>query len=732
MNRILFTIAWLGIFHVGYGQSTNVSTLFKSTVNKADHFFDHLAYRNALHLYLHVAEKDPKNQHARVRVAECYLRLADPQHADVWLSTLVTEPEVKPETIYLYVEALAMNHRYADAKTWMETYQKLRPDDTRAKEKIAFFDFLNRYNNDSIRFAVSNVPFNSEESDFGLSYHKHGFVFSSSRPHKALIHHNPANANKAHETLLNLYYVELQELGDYGQPELYQTSSFFTKFHDGPLVFYDDYKKVVFTRSNLKGNRALKDESGKVHLQLFFADVHEGRLDNIQPFAFNGDHYSTSHPTLSKDGRLLFFASTMSPGIGGTDLYYSKFENGAWQKPINAGPTVNTPGDELFPYLSNDTTLFFSSNGHGSLGGLDILVSHIRKDFNFTKVRNFMAPLNSTYDDFAIVMDSTERMGYLSSNRPGGHGLDDIYVFISSLYSLRGEVRELSTEQQRLPGTKISVYDKKGTFVDSVRTDQNGNFFLTLPYDQDFKIRGEKDGFETLEDLEISTRDKTIVIDSILLPLWRYKLFAKGKIYNNETQNLLAGATVTLRNLSNNTVDSVVVDSTGEYNFLIRPHRKYEIMAHKPGFIPVGFQLDSKDLFEGDLLNDLVLEEVYIEKEEVYFDYAKSTISAESMSKMIKVVRTLKRNPKTTLHIGAHADSRGTNEVNQRISQQRANATMNYFVNQGIAKSRIEAVGFGEELILNRCSDGVICPEEEHSKNRRAELKVQGLTRIKE
>lgn len=714
----------------GNTQSTNITTLFFSTQKKADHYFDQMAYRNALHLYLHLAEKDAHNKHARSRVGECYLKLADPQNAEVWLAPLATEVDATPQVVYNYAEALAMNHRYSEAKTWLEKYQALNPDDPRPKAKIPFYSRIHGFSNDSIRFAVSNVPFNSPESDYGVSFHKNGLVFSSSRPIKSLIHHTPANAHLESETFTNLFAVELDEMGYYSQPELYQTSTLLSNYHDGPIHFYNHDRQAIFTRSNQDGNKEVRDELGQMHLQIYFADVHHsGKLENIKPFPFNSDEYSIAHPSISRKGDILFFSSNQESGFGGSDIYYSVYSNGAWQRPVNAGRTINTPGDELFPYLANDSTLYFSSNGHASLGGLDILVSHIKKDFTFSTVKNFMAPLNSTYDDFAIVTDSTERSGYLASNRPGGHGLDDIYYFVSSLFTLNGQVRELSTEQARLPGTKITVYDPQGRLIDSTRTDQQGNFIFALPYDSKFKLLGEKDGFETLEDLEFSTYDKTIVLDSIVLPLWKYKLYAKGRIFNNETQSLLAGAIVKITNPADHKSDSLVVTESGEYSFAIRPHRVYQITAYKPGFIPVTFSLDSKDLFEGDLLNDMVLEETYIEKEEVYFEYNKFTISPESMDKMVKVVRTLRKNPKTTLHIGAHADSRGSAEANRKISQQRATATLNYFVKQGIDKSRIEAVGFGEELILNRCSDGVVCPEEEHSKNRRAELKVQGLTR---
>jgi outer membrane protein OmpA-like peptidoglycan-associated protein len=157
----------------------------------------------------------------------------------------------------------------------------------------------------------------------------------------------------------------------------------------------------------------------------------------------------------------------------------------------------------------------------------------------------------------------------------------------------------------------------------------------------------------------------------------------------------------------------------------VQPDHKYRIEATKDGFIPNGFNLNTENINKRELLNDIVVEEVYVEKTVTYFDYDKYNVKSEWHRDLNKILRTLKRYPETTLHVGAHADSRGAKEYNQTLSEKRANAVVDYFAANGIDKTRITAVGFGEELILNRCSDGVVCPEEEHSKNRRAELKVQ-------
>ncbi len=229
-----------------------------------------------------------------------------------------------------------------------------------------------------------------------------------------------------------------------------------------------------------------------------------------------------------------------------------------------------------------------------------------------------------------------------------------------------------------------------------------------------------------MNDIGISTVGQPFGIDSLLIPLEKQKvIIAKGRIFSNETEAILPNATLLLKDLNTGNVESITLGNNGEYMFRVQPDHKYRIEATKDGFIPNGFDLNTQNIKKQELLNDIVIEEKYLEKTVTYFDYDKYVVKPEWKKDLNKILRTLRRYPETTLHIGAHADSRGTKKYNQGLSERRAQATLDYFVSNGIDKNRITAVGFGEELILNQCSDGVICPEEEHSKNRRAEMKVQ-------
>jgi outer membrane protein OmpA-like peptidoglycan-associated protein len=722
--RTLFLYIALFIPYLCISQSTNVSTVLHSNVKKADQYFDHFAYRNALHLYLHAHDKNPGNYHIRERIAECYFRLHDPVNAEKWFSGLINEPDIHAEIKFEYAEALSMNGKYAESLFWFEQYLEERPGDVMASEKAAFLRKVHWYREDSLRFVVVPAPFNTDHSDYGAHYFHEGVVFASSRDTDVFVKHKPFDAVDEDESLLNLFYAGRAANGEWTEPVHFHNEHIKTFFHEGPMAFYDNDRKGAFTRTILKKGRPVRDANGRSHLGIYLADVNLlGSLENIVPFEHNNAAYSVAHPTFNSDGTVMYFSSTSPAGFGDSDIYYSILEDGKWSEPINLGAVINTREDESFPFLANDSTLYFSSNGHGTLGGLDIVVSY-RRNGVWTKARNFGEPLNTQFDDFSLISDSTGRVGFIASNRPGGKGLDDIYFFIANYFFVTGETRELG-KWTIVPEATVNVFNEKGELIESVTSDGDGSFALYLPYDQNFTIRGEKEGYETIDAVQFSTIGRPFGTDSLLLPLWKHNLFAKGKIYSNETEDVIPGATVIFHNLTDNKSDTLALNEGSEYRLVVIPNREYRVEAIKDGYIPNGFNLSTKGLFDGDLINDIILEEVYIDKEIILFDYDKSEILPEAKKQLDKIVRTLRKEPKSTLNIGAHADSRGSHPYNQALSERRAEATVKYIVSKGISRSRIEAKGFGEEFLVNRCSDGVECPEEDHTKNRRAELKVQ-------
>jgi outer membrane protein OmpA-like peptidoglycan-associated protein len=725
MKKLFLLVGLLLVFWSSFSQSTNIGTFFHKNGKKADYFFEHYAYRNALEIYRHMFEKDSANYHVRERIAMCYFKLHDPVSAELWYSGLAREPDIHPAAKFEYAEALSMNGKYEESMHWFEEYLKDHPTDKLAIDKLDFLRHISDYLVHDERFIITTFGLNSDHAEYGAHYFHDGVVFASSRDTDLFFKHKPFDGLSSDESLLNLYFGQMNVAGEWQKHVPFHNQKLKTYYHEGPMAFYDNFKRGAFTQSNIQNGKPVYDSDGKVNLRIYFAEVaHLGDFEHVAPFEHNNNEYSNAHPSFSPDGSVMYFSSTMPSGFGDSDIYYSLRTQKGWGQPVNLGSAINTREDESFPYLANDTTLYFSSNGHGTLGGLDIYVTY-KRNGEFGKPINLGSPMNSRFDDFSLVCDSLGRYGFIASNREGGIGQDDIYGYRAHFYLLAGQVRELSAGQEKIPYAKIVAYNSNGDLIDSTRSDGDGYFHLDLPFDQDFKIHGEKEGFETLEDLAFTTRGKPFGVDSLTLPLWRQNLFAKGKVYSNETQQILPGATVLLDNLTDGVKDSVVVGEGGEYSFLVRPGKKYRIAGSKEGFVPNGFNLETKGILQGDLVNDILLEEVYIDKELILFEYDADNVLAASEKQLNRVLRTLLKYPRATINVGAHADSRGTKEYNTMLSRKRAISTQRYLIANGIPASRIILNWFGEELILNRCSDGVECPEEEHSKNRRAELKVQ-------
>jgi outer membrane protein OmpA-like peptidoglycan-associated protein len=728
MKKVFLVFSLVLFITSVFSQSTSIKTFFNSNIKKGDYFFDHFAYRNALGIYLHAYEKDTSNIHLLERIGECYFKLHEPAAAEKWFEKFVNGAYVDPRIKFEYAEALSMTGDYHLSKIWFEKYLQDKPNDKIAKNKLYFLNHLSSFTDDKHqhRFNANVCDFNTELGDYGAHFFQEGVVFASSRDQDLFIKQKPSDAIHPDESLLNLYYVGTDVTGDWEQVQPFHKEHLKSYFHEGPMAFYDKFQKGAFTQSNISANGLpIRGSDGRVHLKIFFAEVASlGELKNISAFEHNDDDYSVAHPSFSKDGSVMYFTSTGPGTLGASDIFYCVREGEKWGAPISVGPSINTAEDESFPYLANDTTLYFSSNGHGTFGGLDVYVAYKRKNNTFSNPVNLGGSLNSKHDDFSFVIDSTGRMGFLSSNRPGGMGLDDIYFYTTNFYFLAGQARELGT-LTNIPNAVLTATNTNGDEVASAVTDSSGYFLLALPFDQDFNLNGSKDGYETLTDVGFTTRGRPFGVDSIIFPMWSHGLFAKGRIYSNETEQFLPGATMTLENITLGTKQTMVVSDSGDYVFLVRPDMEYRIEGSKTGFINNGFKLNTSGLLKGDLVNDIVLEEVFIDRVSFNFDFNKADVGGGAAAGLDRLVKVMMRYPSSTLNIGAHADSRGSAQYNKALSERRALSIVSYITSKGISRKRIEYTAFGETLLLNQCSDGVICPEEGHAENRRTDIKIQ-------
>jgi outer membrane protein OmpA-like peptidoglycan-associated protein len=707
-------------------QSTNISTAFMGNIKKADHYFNRYAYRNALTLYQYAYDKDPSNVYIQEQIAECYFKINNPVEAEQWYRRIIDKPNLHHETKFEFAEVLSLNGKYEESKKWFDAYLNEHPDKKIAKDKADFLDKIAYYLLDSLAFTVTPSSFNSSHADYGPQFFHEGIVFASSRDLELFLKNKPMDGFDAEESLLNMYYVPGKVHGTHGQPQHLHKEHLGSPLHEGPMTFFNHETKTAFTRTNLLNGKPIYDSNGKAQLQIYFADIDKlNTVTNIQPFKFNDRSYSVAHPTLSPDGKIMYFSSTSPQGHGGSDIYVTRFENGDWTVPQNLGSNINSAGDESFPFLANDSTLYFASNGHGSMGGLDILVSY-KRGKGFSKPINFGGPLNTRFDDFSFMSDSTGRAGYFASNRPGGKGFDDIYAYSVSNFFLKGVVESMDSLMLKMPGVKLLArYKYTGHIIDSTITDNKGLFALKLPFDQEFEIIAQKPGYEMNHELKISTRGLTLGVDSVEIIMLKKDLLVTGKIYSKETESGLEGVTINVLNLSDNLNEKIELGSTALYNLKLNRNRSFRVEFSKPGFITKSIDITTQDVNPKEYRKDIVLEEEFISAVTIHFDYKKSNLTKNAIELLYPVADLMKTRPELKLQILAHADSRGGKEYNMKLSEMRASSAVKYLVNKGINPARITTKAFGESMLLNDCYDDKPCKESEHAVNRRVELIIQ-------
>lgn len=706
------------------GQSTNISGLFTSNFTKAEKMYHQQAYRNAIDLYRLSLDRDPGNRQAKARVAECYYRMGRFEDSNYWYRQLVKQGQATANEYYQLGQALSALGRYDSAQAAYRNAWALDSTERRARLKDEFISVMPRYHKDPASYAMMRQWYNSPEADFSPRHYGKGIVFVSSRDRDLFIKRKSMSSVNENEGLLNAFYVDndfdsARSVDD--QVSLFYSRALNSPYHDGPVTFFGGGKKIAYTRNLLIEGKPAKDELGRVNLELYFATLGDGRnLANLEAFPYNSRAYSIAHPWVSEDGHVLYFSSNMPGGYGGADLYVSYFKDGKWTKPENLGDGVNTPGDEFSPYVWQEQ-LFFASDGFGGFGGLDNYIA-TNESGRFAKPENLGFPLNSSHDDFGLIIDGTGREGYFASNRFDKN--DDVYKFRLKRVTVVGHVRDLET-REAIPHATITVSGEGEPQPRAIETDSQGNFVVELELEKNYQVHPSKEGYTALSDRQLTVNTPSIIPDTLDVAIWKNNLFAKGIVYSNELQQRLPGAMVYRRNMMTGQVDSIKVSEDARYNFLVMPNTTYRIEARYPGYVENGFTLNTANLYHGDLLNDILLEETYLEKSTVFFDLDKAALRPEFVKDLNKLVRSLGRFKSATLYIGAHADAQGTREYNKRLSDRRAATIVAFFRENGIQASRIEAFGFGEELILNTCSDGVECTDAQHSQNRRAEIKVQ-------
>lgn len=376
--------------------------------------------------YYSWAERKAGNWKASLDIATCYRALMDYEHARDYYAKVVRQPGVPIETYFYYGQSLMTTRNYVEAERWFAKYATAAPNDPRA---VVFHDLdrlVAAVMRDSAQYEVKRLPINSKWSDFSPAFYQGGLLFVSARPNEVGILHT-STVNDA--PLLDLYFTAPDSSGHWSRPKPF--SALNSKLNEGPLVV-DTASGTVFLTRNDPAHRKHRDKTarnGLNRLQIEAYFIEKEGLRPCGPLPFNHPRYAVGHPAVSPDGRQLLFASDMPGGFGGTDLYLSQWQDGAWGPARNLGAMVNSPEDELFPFMDAAGQLYFASNGHMGLGGLDIFYVPRTSSGEWARVQNLGFPINSEADDFGLILDPSGNGGYFSSNRNADPTDDNVYAF---------------------------------------------------------------------------------------------------------------------------------------------------------------------------------------------------------------------------------------------------------------------------------------------------------------
>ena len=518
----------------------------------------------------------------------------------------------------------------------------------------------------------------------------------------------------------------------------------------------------------------VKDAMKTVKLQIFESKLKGEKWEEVKGLPFNSDQYSVGHPALSPDGQALYFISDMPGGYGMTDVYVAYKNGDSWGTPENLGPEINTEGREMFPFISADGALYFSSDALPGLGGLDIFSTKLQPDGTWSAAENLRYPVNTNSDDFAFIINKENERGYFSSNRPGGAGDDDIYTFTRLSNIMTGIVVDCETGDL-INGALVKLMEGE-KIMQKAKTQANGMFTFPLQPGKSYTVVATKAGYdEGKEEIKVDTKGRQIELKIPICPEGAGKnCIIVGKVFDKETKEPVDKATVKLVNSKTNDELTFVTGADGTYTFNVESETDYTVYAQKDKYFTVtktvstiGKKCSAKD--------PITVEDIEITKmppvvpdpnspdgtkqtpdgtkyipidgsslppiidngqynpilgdalNHIYYDFDKHYIRKDARPELDKVVKFMYDNPALVVELRAHTDSRGSHEYNQALSDRRAASARSYITKRGISNDRLNSQGYGETQLTNECADGVNCNNAKHQDNRRTEFVLLGV-----
>lgn len=490
-------------------------------IEKGNEKFETYSFSPAIDIYKRVLEKGYVSADLLRKLGNSYYYNADYKDAaDTYQKLVADYPEdVNAEDYFKYAQSLKSLGNYETSSSVMTKFINITKGDGRATAYTENRDFMGEIKENSGRYTLGPFEFNSVYSDFAPSFYKEGLIFSSDRDTGNFARYRHTWNSK---DFLDLYEVNSDSTSLNKVKKL--DKSINTRSHESTSVVTKDGQTLYFTRNNFIEGKYVKDDKGIIRLKIFRAQLMEdGTWGDVEELPFNSDLYSVANPALSPDEKTLYFASDMPGSLGESDLFKVNInQDNTFGPPQNLGPNINTEARESFPYVTSEEILYFSSDGHPGLGGLDVFATKIKRQDFSGKVLNVGEPVNSKSDDFTFIFDEELRTGYMASNRENGMGEDDIYSFVESkplvfdcIQQVTGTVRDKITNEV-LVGATIKVIDENNEELLSTITNSEGTYSLELDCNKGNFVRALMEGYIPFEEYIGVSDGKPKIIDFYL------------------------------------------------------------------------------------------------------------------------------------------------------------------------------------------------------------------------
>jgi outer membrane protein OmpA-like peptidoglycan-associated protein len=686
--------------------------------SQADQKFRLYKYSEAIPLYMQYLEKSPGDYDATKNLALSYKYNNNINGSIDAYRSLLKLKETVPEDLYDFVQLLRIRSDTAEARVYALQYQEKNAGE-KARNLLKSLDMHALFMSTVNEYNVINKTPQNPRSVFSPVFYKSGFIVTA----------EGEEGNKNDWT--GRVFTKLFSTDATFNLLVPFAAEVMSKYNDGPATFSTDGNTMYYTTINKK--TLLEQDVNTRKLQISMAQLKSGRWEVEDVLKLNNSKYNFAHPALRSDGKMLVFASDMAGGKGRMDLYYCLLQNdNTWSEPVNIA-LLNTSENELFPMFDALNNLFFASNGLPGLGGLDIFVTK-NDGTSFSEPVNVKAPINSSFDDFALSTDNNLESGYLSTNRFASTETDDIAFFSRKAKAARTIVKITVLDKYTsipLPYVAVSFKDNSNNVAFTGMTDPNGLLVVEeLPPDN-YKVQGILN--------EITTTTATITKDEFSKELIERTLFhndprftLSGIAINASNSQPVEGVTVTCENTVLNKNRTQITKADGKFFFQLEQASDFKVTGEKKGWLSSEAAYEttkgldrSKELYVKLKLNMTQPKLAgVIRLDKIYYDFDKSNINPRAAEELNRLVKLMNDYPDMTVELSSHTDSRGSDSYNMALSQRRADAAVAYIIKEGISRTRIIARGYGETRLVNECANGVNCSDAKHQENRRTEFKI--------